>query len=93
MSDSTHTNHRFPYGQAQNIHLSVVAFASNTAAGTAYQARRGSQRSPLPPPLLTPTITANKFALQDVEYLGPIIREIEAHQKERLDLDNLVLKR
>ncbi|KAI5296485.1 Cytochrome b-c1 complex subunit 7 [Ascosphaera acerosa] len=30
---------------------------------------------------------------QDKEYLGPIIREIEAEKKERQELDNLVLKR
>ncbi|PLB54396.1 ubiquinol-cytochrome c reductase complex 14 kDa protein, partial [Aspergillus steynii IBT 23096] len=30
---------------------------------------------------------------EDVEYLSPIIREIEKEQKERADLDNLVVKR
>ncbi|KLJ06038.1 hypothetical protein EMPG_10564 [Blastomyces silverae] len=30
---------------------------------------------------------------EDVEYLGPIIREIERENKERADLDNLVIKR
>ncbi|KAL4809070.1 cytochrome b-c1 complex subunit 7 [Aspergillus unguis] len=30
---------------------------------------------------------------EDVEYLGPIIREIEKENKERADLDNLTVKR
>ncbi|KAF7585856.1 Cytochrome b-c1 complex subunit 7 [Aspergillus hancockii] len=30
---------------------------------------------------------------EDVEYLSPIIREIEKEQKERADLDSLVVKR
>ncbi|KKK19378.1 hypothetical protein P175DRAFT_0487777 [Aspergillus ochraceoroseus IBT 24754] len=30
---------------------------------------------------------------EDIEYLGPIIREIEKEQKEREDLDNMVVKR
>ncbi|KAH8428795.1 Cytochrome b-c1 complex subunit 7 [Aspergillus melleus] len=30
---------------------------------------------------------------EDVEYLSPIIREIEKEQQERADLDNLVVKR
>ncbi|KAL1994276.1 hypothetical protein VTN49DRAFT_2945 [Thermomyces lanuginosus] len=30
---------------------------------------------------------------EDKEYLSPIIRELEKEQKERQDLDNLVLKR
>ncbi|KAL2833358.1 ubiquinol-cytochrome c reductase complex 14 kDa protein [Aspergillus cavernicola] len=30
---------------------------------------------------------------EDVEYLSPIIREIEKENKERADLDNLVVKR
>ncbi|KAA8649160.1 ubiquinol--cytochrome-c reductase subunit 7 [Aspergillus tanneri] len=29
----------------------------------------------------------------DVEYLSPIIREVEKEQKERADLDNLIIKR
>ncbi|KAE8136903.1 cytochrome b-c1 complex subunit 7 [Aspergillus pseudotamarii] len=32
-------------------------------------------------------------AADDVEYLSPIIREIEKEQKERADLDSLVVKR
>lgn len=31
--------------------------------------------------------------IQDKEYLGPIIREIEKEKKERVELDNLVVKR
>ncbi|KZZ86985.1 ubiquinol-cytochrome c reductase complex 14 kDa protein [Ascosphaera apis ARSEF 7405] len=30
---------------------------------------------------------------EDKEYLGPIIREIEKEKKERVELDNLVVKR
>ena len=33
------------------------------------------------------------LAIQDVEYLSPIIREIEKQEKERADLDNLSVKR
>ena len=31
--------------------------------------------------------------MQDVEYLSPIIKAIEAEQKERFDLDALVIKK
>jgi ubiquinol-cytochrome c reductase subunit 7 len=30
---------------------------------------------------------------QDVEYLSPIIREVEKEAKERADLDNLVVRK
>ncbi|OQD77009.1 hypothetical protein PENDEC_c003G04968 [Penicillium decumbens] len=32
-------------------------------------------------------------AAEDVEYLSPIIREIEKENKERVDLDNLVVRK
>lgn len=33
------------------------------------------------------------WIFQDVEYLSPIIREIEKENKERVDLDNLVVRK
>lgn len=48
------------------------------------------------PGILSPAIeqTANYLnSIQDVEYLSPIIRELQKEAQEREDLDNLIVKR
>ncbi|GAB1204518.1 hypothetical protein APSETT445_003173 [Aspergillus pseudonomiae] len=47
----------------------------------------------LPPKEAYDRVFRIRRAFQDVEYLSPIIREIEKEQKERADLDSLVVKR
>ncbi|GAM82834.1 hypothetical protein ANO11243_008200 [Dothideomycetidae sp. 11243] len=72
------------------VQLALKRLPPKEAYDRVYRLRRAFQCS-LSHQLLPPAEQTK--ASEDVEYLSPIIRQIESEKKERLDLDAMVVKK